>query len=227
MDWDQGVVEPVRAMLVRIMSFIPTLIGVIIILVVGWFIAKAIQKLITNVLRLVKLDVVAERTGIRSFLAKGDIRYTLSELVGVLVYWLTMLIVFTTAVNAMGLTVAATLLDKIVTYIPNVIASVFILVLGLFFATLMGTIVRTAASNAGISEAKTLGQIAQVILIVFSAAIALEQLNIGTRIIGFGFNIILGAIGLALALAFGLGGRETAGRIIEDIVHKFKRGMPV
>jgi hypothetical protein len=223
MDWTFVIMESVREMLTRVGAFIPRLIGLLVILIVGWLIAKVIETVIVRSLKLLRLDTLAEKSGTSSFLAKGGIKYTLSELIGVLVYWIVVLIVMITALNAMQWTVAAQVLNTIVNYIPHIIVAVFILVLGMFISTLLGTIIRTAASNAGIIQAKMLGQITQSVVIVFAVVIAMQQLQIQTGVILNVINIALAAIGLALGLSFGLGCKDIAGRLMEEAISKMKK----
>ncbi len=223
MDWTFVIMESVREMLTRVGIFIPKLIGLLLILIVGWLIAKFIEAFIVRSLKLIRLDTLAEKSGTSNFLAKGGIKYTLSELIGVLVYWLVVLMVFITALNAMQWTVAAEVLNVIVGYIPNIIISVFILVLGMFVSTLLSTVIRTAASNAGITQSRLLGQITQIVVIVFASVMALQQLKIETGIILNVINIVLAATGLALGLAFGLGCKDVAGKFVEDAITKMKK----
>lgn len=223
MDWTFVIMESVREMLTRVGAFIPKLIGVLVILIVGWLIAKIIETVLVRSLKLIRLDTLSEKSGTSNFLAKGGIKYTLSELVGVLVYWIVLLIVIITALNALQWTVAAEVLNTIVGYIPNIIVAVFILVLGMFVSTLLGTVIRTAASNAGITQARLLGQITQTVVIVFAAVIALQQLKIQTGIILNVINITVAAIGLALGLAFGLGCKDIAGKALADFLEKLKK----
>ena len=138
MDWNAILMEPVRQMLVRVGGFLPTLIGVLVILIVGWIIAGILKNVAVKVLKLIQLDTASERSGLGDLLRRGGIGLSLSELIGVLIYWLIMLLVFMTALNALGMTIAAQLLDKVILYIPNVIAAVFILALGIFFASKIG-----------------------------------------------------------------------------------------
>lgn len=223
MDWTYVIMESVKEMLTRVGGFIPKAIGVLIILIVGWLLAKAIETIIVRALKLVRLDTLAEKSGTSNFLAKGGIKYTLSELMGVLVYWIVVLIIIITALNALQWTVAAEVLNTIVGYIPNIIVSVFIIVLGMFVATLLSTVIRTAASNAGITQARLLGQITQSVVIVFAAVMALQQLKIQAQIILNVINIILAATGLALGLAFGLGCKDVAGKFVEDLIDKARK----
>lgn len=222
MNLRMALTDTAREMFTRIGSFGLLLIGAVIILIAGWLLAKAIQSLITRVLKLVRLDTLSEKSGASNFLAKGGIKYTLAELLGVLVYWIIVLIAIITALNFLQWTVAAELLNKVVAFIPNIIVAIFVLVIGMFVSTVLAGVIRTAASNAGITQAKTLGQIAQVIVVVFAAVIALEQLNIGRIIIASAVQIILAALGLGLALAFGLGCRDIAGKYMSDLLSKLK-----
>ena len=93
MDWNLVIMDSVREMLNRVGGFLPRLVGVLLILIIGWLLAKFIQTVITRVLKLIRLDTLSEKSGASTFLAKGGIKYTLSELLGALVYWIIMLIV--------------------------------------------------------------------------------------------------------------------------------------
>lgn len=223
MDWTFIVMDSIREMLTRVGLFIPKLIGVLLMLILGWLAAKVVETIIVRSLKLIRLDTLSEKSGTSNFLAKGGVKYTLSELVGVLVYWIVMLIVIITALDALKWTVAAELLNTMVSYIPNIIVAVFILVIGMFVATLLGTIIRTGASNAGITQAKVLGQITQTVVIIFAILISLQQLKIETGIILNLINIAVAAIGLAAGLAFGLGCKDVAGKAVNDFVDKLKK----
>jgi len=220
MNWNIVIMDSVREILTRVGAFIPRLIGVLLILIIGWLIAKLIETVIVRILKLVRLDTLSEKSGTSNFLAKGGIKYTLSELLGVLAYWTAMLIVIMTALNALQWTVAAELLNRVVAFIPNIIVAVVVLVIGMFVSALLAGIVRTAASNAGIKQARPLGQITQVVVVVFAVVIALEQLNIGKIIIASAVQIILAALGLGLAIAFGVGCKDIAGKYVSDLIKK-------
>ena len=222
MDWQTTVMQPVEAMWTRVLGFLPTLISVILILIIGWVLASVVQKVITRFLKLARLDTVSEKIGVANILTKGDINYTLAEIIGVLIYWLLMLVVALAAVNALQLTVAAQLLNQVILYIPNVIASVFILVLGIFFSSVTANAVRTAAANAGVAQARSLGQFAQVIIIVFTIVEALDQLKISTTILELFVKAVLGALALGIGLAIGLGCKDMAGKYVSELINSFK-----
>ncbi len=222
-SWQIVLLEPARTVLSQIGQFVVNVLLVLIILVIGWLISKLIRSVVTKGLRAIKLDELSDRIELEALLEKGGISYSLSELVGIICYWLALLVTFMVAINSIGLTIAADLLNKVVLYIPNVIAAIFILILGMFAATILRNIVLTAANNAGISQGKILGKVVEVIIALFAIFVALEQLNIGIRITELTLAIALGSLGLGLALAFGLGCRDIAGRFVADFVDKMKK----
>jgi len=221
-DWQVVLVEPAKTVLSQIGQFVINVLLVVVILIIGWVVAKIIKTLVTRVLRAIKIDQLSDRIELDNMLAKGGIGYSLSELIGVMCYWLALLIAFVVAINAIGLTVAADLLNRVVLYVPNVIAAVFILILGLFVATLLSNIVKTAANNAGVAQTKILGKSVEAVVVIFTIAIALEQLGIAAKIIELTITIILASLGLGLALAFGLGCRDLAGKFVSEFVESLK-----
>jgi hypothetical protein len=222
MDWQKTVVVPVEDVGSRVLTFLPTIVSVVLILVVGWMLASLFQKVITRFCKLARLDSVSEKIGIANILTKGDINYTLSEIIGVLIYWLGMLIVILMAVNALRLEVAAQLLNQIILYIPNVILSVFILVLGIFFASVCANTVRTAAANAGVLQSRSLGQFTQVMIVIFTVVEALKQLRVDTTMIDLLVKAVLFAIALGVGLAIGLGCKEIANKHVSQLIDSFK-----
>ena len=222
-SWQLVLLEPARTILSQIGAFVAVVLGVLIILLIGWLISKLVRTVVTKALRAIKIDELSDRIELDSILEKGGISYSLSELLGVISYWICLLVTFMVAINAAGLTVAADLLNKVVLYIPNIVAAMFILVLGMFVAALLRNIVQTTATNAGISQVKLLSKAVEVIVTVFVVLVALEQLRIGIRITELTISIVLGSIGLGLALAFGLGCKDIAGKAASDFVDKLKK----
>ncbi len=216
MDWTALLLDPMRNCFNQLMEFIPRLLGALVILGVGWLIAKFIEGLVVQILRAV--DKLADQIQITAVLSKGGIKRRFSELVGMIIYWLIMLMVLVTALNALQLTTAAELVQQVFTFLPNVVAALFILIVGLFTATFLATTVRTAASNSGISQANLLGQAVQTSVVIFTLVASLRQLQI--QFVGEAFLIILGAIALGLALAFGLGCKDIAGRWVNSVIEE-------
>ncbi|MCY3701022.1 MAG: hypothetical protein OXH46_15490 [Gemmatimonadetes bacterium] len=218
MDWDAILLEPIRAFLDQLVGFLPNLVAVVAILVGGWVIARLIKTALIRLLRAVKADSLAERIQLAEMLAKGGIERTFSQLVAALAYWIVMLVVLVAALNALQLTATAELLQRLVGFLPTIVTAIVVLILGILAAGFLGATVRAVASNAGVVQAQVLGQFAQVVVVIFAVVVALQQVQV--QFVGDAFLIILAAIGFALALAFGLGCKDLAGRWMNDLVDR-------
>lgn len=216
----QLVIAPLQAALNQLLAFAPAILGALLILLVGGMIAKVLEQLIIRALKLVTLDKLADQIQLSTLLSRGGIRRKPSELVGAIIYWIVMLAFVMTALNALNLTVAAELFQQLIGFLPNVVAAVFILIVGVFAAAFLSATVRTAASNTGVVQAHLLGQAVQTVVVIFSVVAALQQLRI--QFVGEVFLIVLAGITLAAALAFGLGCKDLAGRWLSDLVEQLK-----
>jgi small-conductance mechanosensitive channel len=214
------VLVPLQNALTQFLAFVPSILGALLILLVGGLIAKLLEHLIVRSLKLLTVDRLADQVQLSNVLAKGGVRRKLSELIGAIVYWFIMLAFVMTALNALNLTVAAELFQRIVAFLPNVVAAVFILIVGIFSAAFLSTTVRTAASNVGVAQAHLIGQAVQVTVVVFAFVAALQQLQI--QFVGEVFLIILGGASLGCALAFGLGCRDRAGKWVDSLVDQLQ-----
>lgn len=216
-EWDNLIFDPVREMLTRIMAYLPVLLAALLILIVGWIVAKIIKSIVNGVLKVVHFDTLADKAGISGVLKKGNIKTTVREVVSGLVYWLVMIMVLVMVANALGLPKASDILSNLFAYIPKVIAALLVLVVAMFLASFVSGIVQTVAANAKLPKPDLLAGISRWAIIIFAVTIALAQLGIAAIFVTTTFNIILGGIVLALALAFGLGGKDAAARYLEEL----------
>lgn len=220
--WQGIVLGPGKAVLLQVGNFFLNIALIILILIIGWIVARIAKTIVVRILKAIKLDVLSQRTRLEELFKKGGVNYTFSELLGAICYWLLLLVALVVAVNAVGLTVAADLLNRVILYVPHVIAAIFILVLGAFFARVLANVVQATCANAGIAQSKLLAKIVEVVIIVFALAITLEQLNIGKTVIGLAVNIILASLGLGFALAIGLGCKDIVGEAVTGWIEKLK-----
>jgi hypothetical protein len=217
MNWNELIADPIRQMLTRILAYIPILLGALIILIVGWIVAKLIRRAVDLLLKAVRFDVMADKTGISEVLRKGDLKITAREIVSGLVYWLIIIMVLVMTVDALGLPKASDVLASLFAYIPKVIAALLVLIVALFLASVVSGIVRTACGNANLPRPEIIAGVSRWAIIIFAVTIAMEELGIAPLLVGTAFNIILGGVVLALALAFGLGGKDAAARYLEEL----------
>lgn len=217
LEWESLIAEPIRQMLSRILAYLPILLGALLILIIGWLIAKAIRRLIDWLLTTVRFDALADKAGISAVLRKGDLKISASQMVSGLVYWLIMIMVLIMTVDALGLPKASDVLASLFAYVPKVIAALLVLIVALFLATFVSGIVRMAAGNANLPNPEMLASISRWAIIIFAVTISLVELGVAPLLVTATFNIILGGIVLGLALAFGLGGKDAAARYLEEL----------
>ena len=204
----------------KITAFLPNLIVAIILFAVGWTIARLLKVIIVKVLEKLYVDSATEKTGVQAFLNKGGFVMTPSEITGALVYWFVMVLVIVATFDALELPVVSDFLNSIFLYIPQVAVAIIILILGFLFGNFLSAVVRTAASSAGLKAAGTLENITLYSIVLFAVTAALVQLGIAPEIVTSAFVIGFGAIMLALALAFGLGGKELAAAYLKKWLDK-------
>ena len=206
----------------QLAGYVPQLLAAMLLLLLGWLVAKVVRAGMVKLLRALQFDRLSERSGIEAFLKQGQLTVSLSGLLAGLVYWLIILIVIVTVSNSLGLHLVAELFNRIVLYIPNVIVAILILVLGAILARFINRLVFAYLNNIGLQGALTISTLSEYAVLVFVFFVALEQLEIGRQLITAAFIIGFGAVGLALALAFGLGGREWAAGVLERLSNKKK-----
>src|ERR671919_2469686 len=202
--------EPLQNALSAFLSYIPQLIGAIIILIVGYIVAKILQAVVSRVLKAVGFDGWMERGGIKQFFDRAQTRETPATVLGKLVFWFVFIIAITMAADALGIQQVSAVLAQLIAYIPSIIAAILILVLAALLANFVSGIVR-GATGSGV-----LASVVQYAIIVYAVFAAITELGIAVELTAPTFLILLGAVALAAAIAFGLGGREVA----QDIVSK-------
>jgi Conserved TM helix len=203
------------AFITKIGVFLPNLLFSVALIVVGWALCNIIKRIVVRVLRVCQFDTLADRAGIKQALERGGIKQTASDIVGLLVFWFLFLIVIVTTLETLNLSGATDTLHTIYLYIPKIVAALVVLILGLYFANFLDTVVRTSCANAGLEQAASIGRAAYVGTVIFVVAGIFEILDIASEIVIWAFILVFGAVCLALALAFGLGGRDVAGRYLE------------
>jgi hypothetical protein len=206
----------------EVASFLPRLLVAIVALILGWMLAKVARTGIMRLLILLKFDRATEKSGLESFLKHAEMEVSIASIIGNLAYWLIILLMIVTVANSLGLQMVADLFNKVVLYIPNVIVSILVLVFGTILARFINRLVFAWLSNVEFAGALTVSTFSEYAMMVFVFFMAMEQLQIANELLTAAFIIAFGAIGLAFALAFGLGGRDWAARVIEDHIHKDK-----
>ncbi|MDP8985613.1 MAG: hypothetical protein M3N97_11355 [Pseudomonadota bacterium] len=207
--------ETTREFLHQIAVFLPKLALALAVIAVGWLAAKAVRFAVEKGLRAVNFNVLTERAGTDHFLQQGGLQGDTTTVFGLFAYWVVILATLIIAFNGLGLTYITDLLQRVELFAPKVLVAMLVLVLGSYFARFIGEAVYTHCVDAQIADADILGRIARYLIMTFVVMIALSQIEVGGDIVQRTFLIILGGLVLALALAFGLGGRDWAGAMLE------------
>lgn len=207
--------EPAKAFLVQIGGYMPRLGIAVVILVAGWLLAKTIRFALVRGLRAFNLPVLTQRAGVDDFLRNGGITADAVDIFGALAYWLVVFATLLVAFNSLGLDYATDLLRQLVLFVPRVFVALLVITFGAYLARVVGDAVRAYLANVGVSDAELLARVAQYAIVVFVVLIAIDQLAIGGTLVQTTFLILFGGLVLALALAFGIGGRDWAAALLE------------
>ncbi len=218
--WQQVIIEPVTNMLNTVAIYLPFLFGGLLILLVGWLIAGMISTLVQRGLDRLKFNAFTGKIGLNELLSRGGIGMSASSLLATFVYWVLMIVVLATTLQAVGLEEIVKLLDRVTNYVPNVIAAMFVVVIGMFLANVVSGTVRATAKNVNVLRADFLASLVKIAILIFTAVSALEQLNIVTFFVTTTFQIFFAAVCFAIALAVGLGGKDLAARILWDFYNQ-------
>jgi flagellar biosynthesis protein FliQ len=187
----------------------------LVIFLAGWLVAKAVKYAIARGLRALNFHVVTDRAGIDGFLRDGGVRMDATEILASLFYWLVILAALVMGFNLLGLTYITDLLSRVLLFVPKVMVALLILAFGAYFARFIGNAITAYCRNIHLQDADLLGNLGRYAIVSFVVLIALDQVNVGGEIIRQTFLILLAGVVFALALAFGLGGREWAAELLE------------
>jgi hypothetical protein len=206
-DWSQEL----QRTWAQVVHFLPNLFGAILILGIGYIVGRLLEKAVDALLESVHFDRALERGGVAQALSRSGTKLDPSSVIAKLVFWAVMLVSIVMAANALELTAVATMFERLVAYIPNVIAAVVIVVLGLVIGNFVKGLIQTTLGGVGGGSA--VAKLASVAIVTLSVFMALDQLGVAQNIVTTAFTLLLGAVALAAGLAFGLGNRELAGEM--------------
>ncbi|GAC1364360.1 MAG: mechanosensitive ion channel [Ktedonobacteraceae bacterium] len=210
----QPVLDALTQTITAILNFIPHLINGLIILIVGYLISAAVRWLLRFIFRRIALDQIFQRMGIETILHGLGVRAPVSDIVVQIVFFFLILSFSTSAVQLMGLTAVATLLQNVLSFVPQAISAALIIIFGSMIARFLGGTITSAAQGIGIGYSNALGKIIEYAIISFVMVLAISTLGVNTAILVTSLTIIIAAAGLAIALTFAIGSRDSARHVI-------------
>lgn len=203
---------------VRFVSFLPNLLGGLLILIIGLIIADILKRVLLSIFSFFKLERLFQDSKV---MGKGEVRLWEEVLVEVLRWTIVVLFLIPT-LEVWGLSRATSVLNEFVLYLPNVIVAVVIGFVGLVASNLVADLVKRAVKTMGSGTANTLAVFTKTTIVFFTALVVLNQLGVAQDLVRILFTGIVGMLAIAGGLAFGLGGREMAKEVLEDLRRKVK-----
>lgn len=217
---DKIIIQPLGEVVQKLVAFLPSLLTGIVVLAVGLLFAWLIKLLVIRIIRLLKLDAAFARSGVTEALQKMAVKDTPAKLIGRMFFWLVVFIFFVLALSVMRVPVIDQLLERFLLYLPNIFVALIVLAFGWFLGNFLGRATLIASVNAGFKPAGPISKGVKGIILLFAFVMAFEQLGIGRGTVIAAFAIVFGGAVLALALAFGLGGRDLARTFLEKRIKK-------
>lgn len=200
----------------QLINFMPKLLAAIVIIFFGWLLAMLARAAVRRILQLTHFDKLTQKSGLEAFMSSGNIQLTLCDIVSHVVYWLVIVLFIITGADTLGLTGVADLFHQLANYLPHIILAILIMVFGTLLARFVNKLVFAWLYSLKIANALVISTSAEYCIQILAIFVALEQLGFGMQLIYLLFLIIFGSVFLALALAFGLGGREWAAKVIQE-----------
>jgi len=221
-DWSIITTQALVNLWEGFLKFIPQLIGALLIFIIGWFISVWIGKFIAEILKRLKLDKLFEKTKWEQAFEKAEFKLTVSEFIGAIVKWVLIIVFLLAAVEVLGLGQFAGFLKAIVGWLPNVIVAAAIFVVAVIIADFAEKLIKAVVGKMEVAYARLIGSVMEWAIWIFAILAILSQLGVASEIIQILVTGFVALIVLSSALAFGLGGKDVARDILENLRRKIK-----
>ena len=219
-DWSIITLEALQSAWRGFLLFLPRLIGALVVLVIGWFLAMGLGKLIAEILKQLRFNKIFERAGWREALQKAELKVNPSEFIGAIAKWILIIVFLLASVEILGFVQFAEFLTKVVTWLPNLIVASAIFVVTVIVTDILEKVIKASVKRMGVSYAGFLGVAIRWAIYIFAGLAILLQLGVTPTIIDTLIKGVVGMITLSLGLAFGLGGKDAATEFISEIKEK-------
>jgi hypothetical protein len=225
-DWGEAITTSMAQALSLLLAAVPRIIGFIVIVAIGWFIAALIAKAVAALLRSIRFNDMAERSGFAGFVANTGVETDPSGFIADIAKWFIRLITLVVGFDALGLPAVSDVLRQLLLWLPNLAVAIAVLILGGLAANWLAGLVRASAAKADLGNPDLLASIARVATWAFAIVAALNQIGIARELVNTLFIATVGALALALGLAFGIGGRDTAAEVVREWYERSRRIGP-
>jgi Conserved TM helix/Mechanosensitive ion channel len=198
----------------QVITYGPKLLAAVIVVVLGYLVARLVAQIVVKVSEKLGLQVAAERSGLAQSMQHMGVAKNVPTILGTISFWLLMCVVFMAAFNILGLKEVSTAMSSVALYIPKLIVATVIVVVGLFAASFLRGVIATSTDRLGISYAEHLANACYYTLALLTMILAFQQLDIKFDLLNYAILIVLGGLALGFGLALGLGGRDVMAGIL-------------
>ena len=228
-SWSELFLSALRDIWTQFIEALPTLLGAVVIFLLGWLAAKIFSKIILKILMLVKFDDLAEKVDASAILEKANINNAPSFIVSKLFYWLILLLVFLTASETLGWQSFSNEISKLISYLPKLFLALILFIVGSYLATLIRDILSGTSESLGISTGKVLSGFVYYVIIIISSLTALEQAGVDTSFISSNMLLILGAILISMSVSYAFASKDVMTNILSAYIsrNRYREGMIV
>ena len=208
----EGIAASMQNMVAQVLAFMPRVAVAILVLIIGWFVARVLRNLLMRAVG--RLELLWQRLINKQGLKPVQPRHPPARIVGELVFWLLMLVFITLTTEILGLDIVGAWLKDVVTFLPLAASGIFVVLVGIVLGSLTRDLVASAADSVNLARSDLLGRTAQAIILFTAGIIGVGQIGIDVAFLSMIVGIVLGSMLGALALAFGLGARVHVSNII-------------
>jgi len=225
-DWGDAIFTSITQALALFLAAIPKIIGFIIILAIGWIVASLVAKGAAALLRSIRFNDMSQRSGFAGFVRNTGVYTDSAGFVADIAKWFIRLITLVVAFDALGLPAVSDVLRQLLLWLPNLAVAIVVLIIGGLAANALAALVRGATAEADLGNPHLLANIARVAVWAFAIVVAVNQIGIARELVNTLFMATVGAVALALGLAFGIGGRDTAAEMLREWYNRIRRAAP-
>lgn len=216
-EWLDIFISSTRDTMGQVGVFLPKLLGALLLLILGFLVAKLVEKAFVRFFQIIGINRVAKKSGIKNTLSSFDIKNDLAWVFARLLFWVVLFVFLLPISNLLGLVFFADLVNQIVSYIPNILAALIMILLGSWAAKILSGLARGSAARVGSEYAEVLGTLVNLMILLITIIIALRQLNIEVQILSNILLVVFGSMAIGFALAFAFGAKDVLRLIISGI----------
>jgi hypothetical protein len=225
-DWSEAILTSLAGAMAMFFAAIPKVIAFGVILVVGWFIAGLIARFVAAVLRRIRFNELATKSGFGGFVQNVGVNTDSAGFLASVSKWFIRLIVLVVAFDALGLPAVSDVLRQLLLWLPNLAVGIVVLIIGGLLANAAFGILRGATASAGFRHPELIANIGRVSVWIFAIIVAVNQIGIAQTLVNTLFMGAVALVTIALGLAFGLGGRDLAGKLLNKWYEEGREQAP-